>query len=101
MSYLQMVKEWRKKKDCIQSGEADPYKALFDKEIAKLNMDYPTDVLNFIKKHHKQLHEAINESEKRFDRLWGEAPIDEFREELLKFCNLNRKAVKLYREEEI
>jgi len=75
---------------------ADPYKVLFDKAIAELNKDYPADVLTFIKNYHKQLYDAIDESEKKLDQLWGEAPIDEFREELKTFYKLNRKAVRIY-----
>ena len=96
MSYLQMAKEWEKKRDYMKPEETDPYKILFDKVVTELNKDYPADILPFLKDNYSQLYEAINKSEQKLDQLWGEAPIDEFREELKTFYRLNRKAVKIY-----
>jgi len=76
----------------------DPYKGLFEKAVAEINKYYPADVLTFIKNYHNQLYEAINKSEQKLDQLWGEAPIDEFREELKTFYKLNRKAVRIYQD---
>ena len=98
MSYLQKAKEWKNEYSCKKQKEKDSYKTLFDKATAELNKDYPTGVLSFIKKRHSQLNEAINESERKLDLLWGNAPVDDFREELKTFYRLNRKAVKIYRE---
>jgi len=101
MSYLQKAKEWKNEYSCKKQRKKDSYKTLFDKATAELNKDYPTGVLSFIKKRHSQLYEAINKSEQKLDQLWGEAPIDEFRQELKTFYRLNRKAVIIYREGQV
>lgn len=91
-----MTKWLDKYKEQSELWQGDKYKELFDKANAALNKDYPKGVLSFIKKEHNQIHEAINKSEQKLDQLWGEAPIDEFREELKTFYKLNRKAVRIY-----
>lgn len=94
---LSLAKWLDKYKEHSELWQGDKHKELFDKATAALNKNYPEGVISFIKKEHNHLNEAINDSERKLDLLWGKTPVDDFREELKTFYKLNLQAVNLYR----
>jgi len=78
--------------------QVDEYKKLFDKCTAAINKFWSGEINEFMKKHHPDLAREIDESEKRLDELWGNVPLAEYRQELVKFYKLYEQACKNYEE---
>ena len=69
----------------------DDYKAMFDKATSAINEWYTADMHCYIKENLPDIARQIDESESRLDQLWGEAPLDEYRKELVKFYKLHER----------
>jgi hypothetical protein len=70
--------------------QGDEYKVMFDKAAAGINDFWSADIQQFMKDNCPDLARQIDESEARLDQLWGEAPLEIFRTELVRFYNLHR-----------
>ena len=70
----------------------DDYKAMFDKATSAINEWYTAEIHSFVKESFPDIARQIDESESRLNQLWGEAPLDEYRQELIRFYKLHEKA---------
>ncbi len=76
--------------------QGDEYKKLFDKCAAAINKFWNHDIHRYMKRDCPALSREIDESEARLDQLWGNAPLDKFRQELVKFYKLHEEIFKRY-----
>ncbi len=87
MTYLEKARQFQLE---------DPYKAVFDKYVNAINIFWSTDIQEYMNNGFPNLAEAINESEKRIDQIWGLKPLEDFRKEMFRFYKLHEKVFDLY-----
>lgn len=85
MSYIERARKLR-----------DPYKILFDKTVARINQFWNNDIHRYMNERCPDLEQQINESEKQLDLLWEGKPLNDFKQELVKFYNLHERVYKQF-----
>ena len=85
-SYLDRYKGLEKLND------PDPYGEIFNKCAEALCLLYSDQLHQFIKTNLPHLEEEINDIEKRIEEMWDIAHLILFREELINFYKMHRRA---------
>lgn len=91
MPYIDKVRQIKEPAHSLWQG--DEYKALFDKCMTAICTFWTGKLQDYMNKELPDIARQVDESESRLDQLWGEAPLDEYRQELIRFYRLH-EAVK-------
>jgi len=88
MAYVDKARQMR---EIDSPWQGDEYKEMFDKCMAVISTYWNDDLQEYMKKNLPDIVEQVNESEKNINKLWGNAPLQEFRTELIRFYKLHEK----------
>lgn len=91
MGYVDHAREMRG-----GSWDGDEYKALFDKAVKGINSFWDDKVNDYLLDDCPGFAKQINASEDRLNRLWGNASVAEFRQELVNYYKLHVKVHNKY-----
>ncbi len=80
----------------IDDIKPDEYEIIFGKCAKSINEFWNDDVGRYYNEHCRGLQLRINQVEESIEKLWGKAPLPEFRKELVKFYKLHQLAYSEY-----
>lgn len=85
--------------------DEDPFEALFKKAVTEINRRYVEEAIDDCTcDEHRELYEKTNGAEDRLNEVWkagleGKATLQEFREALKEWYQLNVKGIEIYERE--
>lgn len=91
--------------ECVEhstQSDSDPFALMFRKAVDALNTRYIAGTIEYIRKHHPELHKRITVLENRLNDLWkleSEAALEQFHKLLREWYLLHLQGIKLYSRE--